>query len=53
VTRLLEPVQKYVAVCQEAGYTPAAVALAWVLRNKNVSSAIVGATRPEQVVEKT
>jgi aryl-alcohol dehydrogenase-like predicted oxidoreductase len=48
---VLEPVQKYVAVCQEAGYTPAAVALAWVLRNQNVSSAIVGATRPEQVVE--
>ena len=48
---VLEPVQKYVAVCQEAGYTPAAVALAWVLRNQNVASAIVGATRPEQVTE--
>ncbi len=27
------------------------MALAWVLRNQNVSSAIVGASRPEQLVE--
>jgi aryl-alcohol dehydrogenase-like predicted oxidoreductase len=27
------------------------VALAWVLRNQNVSSAIVGASRPEQIFE--
>jgi aryl-alcohol dehydrogenase-like predicted oxidoreductase len=27
------------------------VALAWVLRNENVSSAIVGASRPEQIAE--
>ncbi len=48
---VLEPVAKYAAICQEAGYSPASVALAWVLRNPNVASAIVGATRPEQVVE--
>ena len=30
---------------------PASVALAWVLRNENVSSAIVGASRPEQIAE--
>jgi aryl-alcohol dehydrogenase-like predicted oxidoreductase len=48
---VLEPVQDYAALCREAGYTPAAVALAWVLRNQNVSSAIVGASRPEQVAE--
>ncbi|MGH8997508.1 MAG: aldo/keto reductase, partial [Acidimicrobiales bacterium] len=41
----------YAGICREAGYTPAAVALAWVLRNQNVASAIVGATRPEQVTE--
>ena len=28
------------------------VALAWVLRRQEVSSAIIGATRPEQVAEK-
>ena len=27
------------------------MALAWVLRNENVSSAIVGASRPEQIAE--
>ena len=48
---VLEPVQKFAGVCGEAGYTPAAVALAWVLRNHNVASAIVGATRPDQVTE--
>ena len=48
---ILEPVAAYAALCREAGYTPAAVALAWVLRNQNVSSAIVGASRPEQIKE--
>jgi len=48
---VLEPVQAYAALCREAGYTPAAVALAWVLLNQNVSSAIVGASRPEQIAE--
>jgi aryl-alcohol dehydrogenase-like predicted oxidoreductase len=48
---VLEPVQAYVALCREAGYTPASVALAWVLRNQNVSAAIVGASRPEQIKE--
>jgi 1-deoxyxylulose-5-phosphate synthase len=35
----------------EAGLTLAQFALAWVLRQPNVAAAIVGATRPEQVVE--
>ena len=48
---VLEPVQAYAELCREAGYTPASVALAWVLRNENVSSAIVGASRPEQIAE--
>jgi aryl-alcohol dehydrogenase-like predicted oxidoreductase len=48
---VLDPVQAYAALCREAGYTPASVALAWVLRNENVSSAIVGASRPEQIGE--
>jgi aryl-alcohol dehydrogenase-like predicted oxidoreductase len=48
---VLEPVQAYVALCREAGYSPASVALAWVLRNQNVSAAIVGASRPEQIKE--
>jgi aryl-alcohol dehydrogenase-like predicted oxidoreductase len=48
---VLDPVQRFAEVARSAGYTPAAVALSWVLRNPNVSSAIIGATRPEQVVE--
>ncbi len=48
---VLEPVQDYAELCRQAGHTPAAVALAWVLRNENVSSAIVGASRPEQIAE--
>jgi aryl-alcohol dehydrogenase-like predicted oxidoreductase len=35
----------------EAGLTPAQLAVAWVLQNSNVSAAIVGASRPEQVRE--
>ena len=35
-------------VAKEAGLTPAQFALAWVLREPNVASAIVGASRPEQ-----
>jgi aryl-alcohol dehydrogenase-like predicted oxidoreductase len=46
---VLEPVRGYVALCREAGLAPADVALAWVLRNGNVASAITGGSRPEQV----
>ncbi len=48
---VLEPVAQFAALAREAGHTPASVALAWVLENRNVSSAIIGATRPEQVIE--
>ena len=46
---LLERVQGLVTLAREIGCTPAQLALAWVLRNDNVASAIVGATRPEQL----
>lgn len=35
----------------ELGHTPAQLALAWILRHPEVSSAIIGATRAEQVTE--
>ena len=35
----------------ELGWTPSQVALAWLLHRQEVSSAIVGAARPEQVGE--
>jgi aryl-alcohol dehydrogenase-like predicted oxidoreductase len=46
---VLEAVQRLRAVADGAGLTMAQLALAWVLRQPNVASAIVGASRPEQV----
>jgi aryl-alcohol dehydrogenase-like predicted oxidoreductase len=42
-------VQRLVPIADGAGLTMAQLALAWVLRQPNVASAIIGATRPEQV----
>jgi aryl-alcohol dehydrogenase-like predicted oxidoreductase len=47
--RVLEAVQRLQPVAEEAGLTMVQLALAWVLRQPNVASAIVGASRPEQV----
>jgi aryl-alcohol dehydrogenase-like predicted oxidoreductase len=44
-------VQQLRPVADEAGLTLAQLAIAWTLQNPNVSAAIVGATRPEQVRE--
>jgi 1-deoxyxylulose-5-phosphate synthase len=46
---VLEAVQRLVPVARGAGLTLVQLALAWVLRQPNVASAIVGASRPEQV----
>jgi aryl-alcohol dehydrogenase-like predicted oxidoreductase len=46
---VLTRVQKLKPLAQEAGLTLAQLAVAWVLQNRNVSAAIVGASRPEQV----
>jgi aryl-alcohol dehydrogenase-like predicted oxidoreductase len=48
---VLEAVQKLKPLAQEAGCTLTQFALAWVLREPNVASAIVGASRPEQLDE--
>ncbi|HEX6508206.1 MAG TPA: aldo/keto reductase family protein [Chloroflexota bacterium] len=48
---VLEAVQKLQSLAQEAGYTLAQLALAWVLRLPIVSAAIIGASRPQQVEE--
>jgi len=47
--RVLEAVQRLVPIAEQAGLTMPQMALAWVLRQENVASAIVGASRPEQV----
>jgi aryl-alcohol dehydrogenase-like predicted oxidoreductase len=46
---LLERVQQLRSVAEELGLSMAQLAIAWVLREENVASAINGATRPEQV----
>jgi aryl-alcohol dehydrogenase-like predicted oxidoreductase len=46
---VLERVQRLVPIAERLRLTMPQLALAWVLRVADVSSAIVGATRPEQV----
>ena len=46
---VLTRVQQLKPLADELGLTMAQFALAWVLQNKNVASAIVGATTPEQI----
>ncbi len=46
---VLEAVQRLRPLADGLGITMAQLALAWVLREPNVASAIVGASRPEQV----
>jgi aryl-alcohol dehydrogenase-like predicted oxidoreductase len=48
---VLGAVQQLRPIADELGITMAQMALAWVLREPGVSSAIVGASRPEQVEE--
>ena len=48
---VLEAVQKLKPLAQEAGCTLTQFVLAWVLREPNVASAIVGASRPAQLEE--
>jgi aryl-alcohol dehydrogenase-like predicted oxidoreductase len=56
IGRMLQPqvlraVQQLKPIADEAGLTLPQFALAWVLREPNVASAIIGASRPEQVRE--
>jgi aryl-alcohol dehydrogenase-like predicted oxidoreductase len=48
---VLEAVQRLRPIADGLGISMAQLALAWVLREPNVASAIVGASRPEQVEE--
>jgi aryl-alcohol dehydrogenase-like predicted oxidoreductase len=49
--RTLEAVQRLRPIADGAGLTMSQLALAWVLRRPEVSAAIIGASRPEQVHE--
>jgi len=48
---VLQAVQKLLPIAADMRLTPAQMAIAWVLGNSNVASAIVGASRPEQIAE--
>ena len=48
---VLRAVQRLKPIAAEAGLTLPQFALAWILREPNVASAIIGASRPEQVRE--
>jgi aryl-alcohol dehydrogenase-like predicted oxidoreductase len=46
---VLTGVQQLKPIAAEAGLTMAQLSIAWVLQNQNVASAIMGASRPEQI----
>jgi len=48
---VLNRVQELKPIADEVGLSLSQLAIAWVLQNPNVSSAITGASRPEQVTE--
>jgi aryl-alcohol dehydrogenase-like predicted oxidoreductase len=48
---VLERVQQLKPLADDAGLSMAALAVAWVLQNDNVATAIIGASRPEQVAD--
>jgi aryl-alcohol dehydrogenase-like predicted oxidoreductase len=48
---VLTAVSRLLPIAAEAGLSMAQLAIAWVLQNPNVSSAIIGASRPEQIVD--
>ncbi len=47
----IDQVRRLTAIAQELDLTTAQLAIAWILRRKEVSSVITGATRPEQIDE--
>jgi aryl-alcohol dehydrogenase-like predicted oxidoreductase len=49
--KLLRGVDALRPVAAEAGLSMTEMALAWVLREPNLASAIIGASRPRQVIE--
>ena len=49
--RRLERAQAFTALATELGAPPATLAIAWCLRNPHVSSVILGASRPEQLLQ--
>lgn len=51
VEEKLEKADKIAYLAREAGVTPPQLAIAWCLKNQNVSTVILGASKPEQLEE--
>ncbi len=49
--KVLTRVAELKPIAEAAGLSMSQLAIAWVLQNQNVASAIIGASRPEQVAE--
>ncbi|HEY0333795.1 MAG TPA: aldo/keto reductase [Stenotrophomonas sp.] len=49
--RRLERARQFAQIARELGGSPAALAIAWCLRNRHVSSVILGASRVEQLLQ--
>lgn len=49
--KVLQRVQKLRPIAEQLGLEMSQLAIAWVLQNPNVATALVGASRPEQVTE--
>jgi aryl-alcohol dehydrogenase-like predicted oxidoreductase len=50
-TEVLAAISNLSSIASEVGLTVPQLAIAWVLQNPQVSSAIIGASKPEQVIE--
>ena len=48
---ILTAIQELRPLAEQAGLSMAQLAVAWTLQNQNVAAAIIGASRPEQVVD--
>jgi aryl-alcohol dehydrogenase-like predicted oxidoreductase len=48
---VLQAVQELKPIASDAGLSMSQLALAWVLRESNVAAAIIGASRPEQIID--
>ncbi len=47
----IEKVKRLTKIANDLGATMAQLAIAWILKNPHVSTVIIGASRPEQVLE--
>ena len=48
---VIEKVKKLNAIAKERGQTLAQMAIAWVLKDKRITSVILGASKPKQVTD--